>query len=106
MAASKASLLMKLEGNATSTNSKRNMYRKATLDCTVLRGNNVFISLPNGYSKMMIAALLPHAFNCILGQPDPSNVICCVSPLISLTLDQRTRLLKLGLSTETTCSTD
>jgi bloom syndrome protein len=53
---------------------------------------------------MMIVPLLLCLFDHPFGLSDPFSIVICVSPLILLMLDQKSRLCKLGLSAETTCS--
>ena len=50
-------------------------------------GNDVFISLPTGYGKLLCYAVLPKVFNLLRGVANKSIVIV-VSPLIALMNDQ------------------
>ncbi|XP_065907595.1 ATP-dependent DNA helicase RecQ-like [Dysidea avara] len=61
-------------------------------------GNDTFVSLPTGYGKSAIYAVLPIAFDYFLGCKGSIAVV--VSPLISLMMDQRQKIASKGLSVE------
>lgn len=63
-----------------------------------LKGYDCFVSLPTGYGKSLCYALLPYAFDALRGRE--GSVVLCVSPLISLMVDQRDKFSDLGLSAE------
>ena len=52
-----------------------------------------------GYGKSLCYALLPYAFDALRGEVDSSTVVC-VSPLLSLMVDQRDKFSPRGLQTE------
>ena len=64
-----------------------------------LEGHDVFVNLPTGYGKSLCYALLPYAFDALRCKVDSSTVIC-VSPLLSLMVDQRDKFSPRGLRTE------
>ena len=64
-----------------------------------LEQNDVFVSLPTGYGKTIITALLPMAFDYLRNEPQKGSIVVCVSPLIALMIDQKERLNKMGVST-------
>ena len=63
-----------------------------------LRGNDCFVSLPTGYGKCLCYVLLPCAFDALRGKED--SVVLCISPLVSLMMDQRDKYSEMGLSAE------
>ena len=80
-----------------------------------LSGKDTFVSLPTGYGKSLIFALLPRVFNRIKGKlikyvpiiyaSDSitgcnDSVIICISPLTSLVMDQREKLRYRGINAE------
>ena len=70
----------------------------------------MFVSLPTGYGKSIIYAILPTLFNKLKGKT--INILCsevsgiddgivvCVSPLTSLMMDQREKFQSKGLTAE------
>ena len=66
-----------------------------------VEGNDVLVILPTGYGKSLCFALLrlPLVFDYLRGEANTSIVIC-VSPLMSLMMEQRTRFSHRGLSAE------
>ena len=80
-----------------------------------VEGRDVFVSLPTGYGKSIIYALLPLIFDSLKGNlifcelytsifvfyTDCSgSLVVCISPLISIMMDQRAKFTTLGLKTE------
>ena len=53
-----------------------------------LKGNDILVSLPTGYGKLLIFAMLPSLFN-RLRERSHSSMPIVVSPLASLMLEQR-----------------
>uniref|UniRef100_A0A1X7V9J4 DNA 3'-5' helicase n=1 Tax=Amphimedon queenslandica TaxID=400682 RepID=A0A1X7V9J4_AMPQE len=69
---------------------------------TFLSGRDVFVSLPTGYGKSAIYALLPMVFdeiNHIISGKEGSIVVC-ISPLTSLMMDQGSKFSLKGISME------
>ena len=54
---------------------------------SLLRGNDVFVSLPTGYGKSLCYAALFYAFDQLRASSHPS-IIIVVSPLVALMKDQ------------------
>ena len=52
----------------------------------VMQGNDVFFSLPTGSGKSLIYAVLPFAYDELLGSE--GSIVIVVSPLLSLMKDQ------------------
>ncbi len=52
-----------------------------------IRGNDVFVSLPTGYSKSLCFALLPLVFDMLKGV-EKASIVLVISPLISIITDQ------------------
>ena len=67
---------------------------------SILKGNDVFVRLPTGFGKTLITALLPFAFDNLLGYSTATSIVLCISPLIALMLDQRRRFQDMGLTAE------
>uniref|UniRef100_A0A1X7UF77 DNA 3'-5' helicase n=1 Tax=Amphimedon queenslandica TaxID=400682 RepID=A0A1X7UF77_AMPQE len=65
---------------------------------TFMSGNDVFVSLPTGYGKSLIYALLPVAFD--LFKEQYGSIVICVSPLVSLMMDQKAKFLLMGIVAE------
>ncbi|XP_019852358.1 PREDICTED: ATP-dependent DNA helicase Q-like SIM [Amphimedon queenslandica] len=65
---------------------------------TFMSGNDVFVSLPTGYGKSLIYALLPVAFD--LFKEQYGSIVICVSPLVSLMMDQKAKFLPMGIVAE------
>uniref|UniRef100_A0A1X7VJQ2 Helicase ATP-binding domain-containing protein n=1 Tax=Amphimedon queenslandica TaxID=400682 RepID=A0A1X7VJQ2_AMPQE len=63
-----------------------------------MSGVDVFLSLPTGYGKSMIYAMLPMAFD--LYKEQQGSIVICISPLISLMIDQRSKFQAMGIVTE------
>ena len=64
-----------------------------------LKGNDVFVSLPTGYGKSLIFAMLPSLFDRLRGRSD-SSIAIVVSPLAALMLEQRAVFTRMGLKCE------
>lgn len=60
----------------------------------IVAGNDVFVALPTGYGKSLCYALLPIVFDFVRGRPPNSSIVLCVSPLISLMVDQKEQYSK------------
>ena len=64
---------------------------------SVLRGNSVFMSVPTGFSKLLVYQLLPLCAESLLqssGQTEPTTpIVVVVSPLLSLMHDQVSKLV-------------
>ena len=74
-----------------------------------VQGQDVFVSLPTGYGKSIIYTALPFIFdsiNCIFSYVYLAYTNCsgrlvvCISPLISIMMDQRAKLTAHGLKAE------
>ena len=65
---------------------------------SVLGGSDAFVRLPTGYGKTLIMAVLPGAFDVLCGSK--GSIVLCVCPLISLMMDLRRRLCRMGLSAD------
>ena len=80
-----------------------------------LSGNDVFVSLPTGYGKSIIYAILPLIYDRIRGKVQfqftnirlPSyhagkkgSLILCISPLTAIMMDQRAKFVGMGISAE------
>ena len=81
---------------------------------TFMSGNDTFVSLPTGYGKSAIYAVLPLAFDCLFGMlllscylnayvlltERQGSLAVEVSPLTSLMMDQRQQFAPTGLTVE------
>ena len=67
--------------------------------CSFVNGRDCFVILPTGYGKTLCYVLLPYVFDHLRGKARSSSVIC-VSPLISLMMDQVKKYSLLGLATQ------
>ena len=83
-----------------------------------LQGNDTFVSLPTGYGKSVIFAILPGAFDKYKGKYNTrracldllaflstsagtsGSIVVCISPLTSLMMDQHAKFTPRGLQTE------
>ena len=79
-------------------------------------GNDTFVSLPTGYGKSIIYAILPLVFDKFKGavtieisgcslivsflSGTSGSIVVCVSPLTSIMMDQRTKFTPMNLCTE------
>lgn len=63
-----------------------------------VEGNDVFVSLPTGYGKTLCFAALPYTFDHLLNKT--SSIVWCVSPLVSLMMDQVSKYSIKGLATQ------
>ena len=63
-----------------------------------VRGHGCFVILPTGYRKTLCYALLPFVFD-HLRKRTPRASIVCVSPLVSLMMDQVSKYSSKGLAT-------
>ena len=55
--------------------------------CSFVNGRDFFVILPTGYGKTLCYVLLPYVFDHLRGITR-SSIVICVSPLISLMMDQ------------------
>ena len=55
--------------------------------CSFVNGRDFFVILPTGYGKTLCYVLLPYVFDHLCGKTR-SSIVICVSPLISLMIDQ------------------
>ena len=58
-----------------------------------VRGQDVFVSLPTGYSKSFIYGILPEVIQRAQGRPQKTSTALVISPLSALMLDQKARFL-------------
>ncbi|XP_019854955.1 PREDICTED: ATP-dependent DNA helicase Q-like SIM [Amphimedon queenslandica] len=65
---------------------------------TFMSGYDVFVVLPTGYGKSIIYGFLPYAFDLYKGQE--GSIVICVSPLVSLMMDQKARFTPKGVVAE------
>ena len=63
-----------------------------------MNGNDCFVSLPTGYGKSLCYGILPYVFDALRGKE--GSIVLCVSPLVSLMIDQRDKFNHMGLSAE------
>lgn len=82
----------------TSYSSMKPKQKVAAL--AALGGKDVFVRLPTGYGKTIITAVLPGAFDRLQGREGKHHIVLCVSPLISLMIDQRRRLQEMGVNAD------
>ena len=61
-------------------------------------GSDVFVSLPTGFGKSLIYRLLLAVFNRLKVYRKPTSFALNVSPLTSLVIDQKGRVLPRGIS--------
>lgn len=54
----------------------------------ILRGRDVFVSLPTGYGKSLCYAVLPWAFDKLLKKKESCIVVVVYSPLVCIRTDQ------------------
>ena len=64
-----------------------------------VNGRDCFVILPTGYGKTLRYVLLPYVFDHLRGKTR-SSIVICVSPLISLMMDQVKKYSLLGLATQ------
>ena len=64
-----------------------------------LKGHNVFVNLPTGYSKSLTFQCLPIAADALFEKPRGSSVVVVKSPLRSLMEDQVAYLTDMGVRT-------
>ena len=64
-----------------------------------MKSNDTFVILPTGYGKSLCYSLLPYIFDSLRRKED-SSIVLCVSPLVSLMIDQKQKFSPRGLSTE------
>ena len=62
------------------------------------QGKDVFVSLPTGFGKTLIYALLPALFN-LLRAVD-SSIVMVVSPLVALMAEQKCKFVPMGINAE------
>ena len=75
-----------------STGHERIKEKQKRVVMEVLCGKDVFVCLPTGYGKTVITAVLPGAFDRV-NKEEQRFMVLCISPLISLMIDQRRQLL-------------
>ena len=80
--------------------------------CSFTEGNDVFVSLPTGYGKSTIYAILPFVFDKIRGMVTNNivrdvvilgtsgSIVLCISPLTAIMMDQVSKYNSRGLETE------
>ena len=64
-----------------------------------VRGHDCFVILPTGYGKTLCYALLPFVFDHLRKRTPRSSIVVCVSPLVSLMMDQFSKYSLKGLAT-------
>ena len=69
-----------------------------TAVCSLVSGNDVFVSLPTGYWKSICFAFLPLVFDSVCG--DTGSIVLCISPLTALMMEQHAKFSLRGISTE------
>lgn len=63
-----------------------------------LKGHDVFVSLPTGYGKSLIFAMLPPLFDLLQGKSSrDSSIAIVVSPLAALMMEQKCTFSRMGL---------
>ena len=62
------------------------------------QGKDVFVSLPTGFGKTLIFAVLPSLFNTI--RRSTTSVVVVVSPLAALMAEQRKKFIPMGVNAE------
>ena len=67
--------------------------------CSFVNGRDCFVILSTGYGKTLCYVLLPYVFDHLRGKTQ-SSIVICVSPLISLMMDQVKKYSLLGLATQ------
>ena len=65
-----------------------------------VRGQDCFVILPTGYGKTLCYALLPFVFDHLRKRTPRSSIVVCVSPLVSLMMDQVGKYMTKGLATQ------
>ena len=65
-----------------------------------VRGHDCFVILPTGYGKTLCYALLPFVFDHLRKKTPQSSIVVCVSPLVSLMMDQVSKYSSKGLTTQ------
>lgn len=63
-----------------------------------VNGSDTFVSLPTGYGKSIIYAVLPLVFDKL--RQVTGSIVICVSPLVSLMMDQKAKFTPRGLVAE------
>lgn len=63
-------------------------------------GHDVFAALPTGYGKSLCFAILPVLYDILRGHSDPTAIVLCISPLVSLMADQKAKFSPKGLVTD------
>ena len=62
------------------------------------QGKDVFVSLPTGFGKTLIFAVLPSLFNTI--RRSTTSIVVVVSPLAALMAEQRKKFIPMGVNAE------
>ena len=62
------------------------------------RGEDVFVSLPTGYGKTRIFAILPALFNAI--RKSATSIVVVVSPLAALMAEHKRKFIPMGVNAE------
>ena len=65
-----------------------------------VRGHDCFVILPTRYGKTLCYALLPFVFDHLRKKTPRSSIVVCVSPLVSLMMDQVSKYSSKGLTTQ------
>ena len=68
--------------------------------CKFVGGQDCFVILPTGYGKTLCYVLLPFVFDYLLKRTLGSSIVVCVSPLVSLMMDQVRKYSAQGLTTQ------
>ena len=74
------------EGLVTSMGYSSLKYKQLDALDAFLKGHDVFVSLPTGYGKSLIFAMLPSLFDLVKGRAE-SRIATVVSPLAALMLE-------------------
>ena len=65
-----------------------------------VEGSDVFAALPTGCGKSLCFAILPLVYDILRGHTTPTSIVVCVSPLVALMMDQKSKFSPRGLVTE------
>lgn len=68
--------------------------------CTFIKGHDVFCCLSTGFGKSLCYAILPKVFDRLNEVPTGQSLVICVSPLTALMMDQKEKLMKMGITAE------
>ena len=76
---------------------------KSEQECVIkvfATGHDVFAALSTGYGKGSCFAILPILSDLLCGHTEPTAMVLCISPLVSLMADQKAKFTPRGLVTE------